>query len=316
MGSLFDPPVVGHDRQLVVILGLGLLDLDAQPAASAFGHSEIAQCGQGSLEKGCVRSPSGAQDFGQGSVQDLAGDLCELGVRLPIQLGDSAIRQGLIQAEYRRFPRSWLGPHDLDVFGFWASRTSRARVAGMTWNAGLEGDLPDLQGMAFAFGEGDPTVGVGPDGSYFLESSAFNSLHDVVAVKTDAERRVRLMNGALRAFDANAGVVRLSGRFWNSDTPHLVVVPLTAEVRAKATLTAVAVATLDGRPVDPGLPPARGYLALADSDANVADVLRLTAAGDLDWVDLYKVTEIILFDMSGNGAARNSSSVVGRLRPN
>jgi hypothetical protein len=169
----------------------------------------------------------------------------------------------------------------------------------MTWRAGLVGESPDLERMANTLGEGNPRVRVGADGGYVLESSTFDALEDAAGVKAEAERRLELMNGAMRAFDSKAGLVRLTGRFWDSDTPHLVSVPITAHAGATATLTAVAVATVDGHPIDPPPPPARGWVALAESNRNVAGVLRLTASGDLDWVGLYKVLEIVCGDVSG-----------------
>lgn len=156
----------------------------------------------------------------------------------------------------------------------------------MTWSAGLAGEPSDLQRMTVTFGEGDPKVRLDESGNYVLESSTLNALDGAAVVKREAERRLELMNGAMRAFHANTGLVRLTGRFWDSDSPHVVVVPITAHVRATATLTAVAVATVDGHPLDPLPPPARGWVGLAESSGNVADVLRLTASGDLDWAAL------------------------------
>lgn len=180
----------------------------------------------------------------------------------------------------------------------------------MVWNAELEGDLPDLQAMANTFGEDDPTVRVGADDNYVLESSTFVAFEDAAGVKAEAERRLELMNGAMRAFDANAGLVRLTGRLWDSGTPHVVVVPITAHARATATVVGVAVATVDGHPIDPPPPPARGWFALAESNPNVADVLRLRATGALDWANLFKMVEIIKWDVKG--ARTGSKEIVSR----
>ena len=159
--------------------------------------------------------------------------------------------------------------------------------------------MSDLQRMAEIFGEGDPTVRLAANGNYVLESSTFNALHDAAVVKMEAERRLKLMNGALRAADPNARSVQLRGQFWDSNKPHTVVIPATAEGRV--TMTSVAVGTVNGVPVDPPAPPARAWVALAESDPNVADVLRLRATGDLDWATLYKILEIICGEVSGDG---------------
>ena len=180
----------------------------------------------------------------------------------------------------------------------------------MTWNAGLAGELFDLQQMATTFGEGDPTVRVGADDNYVLESSTFDAFEYAAGVKAEAERRLELMNGAMRALNANAGLVWLTGRFWDSDTPHVVVVPGTAHSQVTTTSAAVGVVTVDGHVIDPPPPPARGWFALAESNPNVADVLRLRATGPLDWANLFKIVEIIKWDVKG--ARTGSKEIVSR----
>jgi hypothetical protein len=169
----------------------------------------------------------------------------------------------------------------------------------MTWRAGLSGELPNLQAIAFIFAEGDPKVGVGADDSYVLESSTLDSFDNAAAVKAEAERCLELMNGVMRALDDTAGLVRLTGRFWDSGTPHLVVVPITAGLRATATLTGVAVGAADGHEIDPPVSPGRGWLAIARANQNVAEVLKLKTGDDLGWIELTKIIEIIEYDLKG-----------------
>jgi hypothetical protein len=185
----------------------------------------------------------------------------------------------------------------------------------MTWRAGLAGELPDIQAMAFIFAEGDPKVGVGADDSHVLESSTLDSFDNAAAVKAETERCLELMNGVMRALDASAGLVRLTGRFWESGTPHLVVVPIAAHGRATATVVGVAVATVDGQRIDPPPPAARGWLGLARVNPNVADVLKLKTGDDLGWVELTKILEIIEWDLKRTkGIVQRGWASDGQLR--
>jgi hypothetical protein len=86
--------------------------------------------------------------------------------------------------------------------------------------------------------------------------------------------------------------VNLRGRYTAPDGSVSVVVAAgTAEVRSK--VWAVAVVVSGGVPVPEPPPKGPRYGALAEQDADVADVLRvLGQPGSLDWYDIYKAWEI------------------------
>jgi hypothetical protein len=177
----------------------------------------------------------------------------------------------------------------------------------MPWRAELVGEPLDLQQMASTFSEGDPRVCRDEDGSYSLESTTFDALDGEAAVKTEAERLLTIMNGAMWAQDhLTVRSVQLSGQF--RDPEDMVWIPATAEGRL--TVTGAAVGTVNGVPVEPPPPaPAIAWLALAHSDPNVGDVLRLSATDDLDWFNLVKIMEVICVDVGGAvGAGKTAIS--------
>jgi len=172
----------------------------------------------------------------------------------------------------------------------------------VTWKALLTGDKTDLESLSMIFSDGDPKVSVEADGNYFLESAAFDST-DAAADMAEAERVLTMMNGAAKAQDPSQRAVRLAGRFQSEDGRQHVVAgtaTLTARTRCSAQATVVG---SGGVPIEPPPPPALVWQALASANENVADVLRLLASDDLDWMALYKVVEIIESDVGGGEEA-------------
>ena len=82
--------------------------------------------------------------------------------------------------------------------------------------------------------------------------------------------------------------------------PARVVVMDRITLRARATLRATGfVGGSGGVPVEQPPPSGRSWLGLAQMNQNVADVLRMVASDDIDWVALYKVVEVIKDDVGG-----------------
>jgi hypothetical protein len=93
--------------------------------------------------------------------------------------------------------------------------------------------------------------------------------------------------------------VNLTGRFSDeAGRQHQVVLADTAEVRARVNPVMVSV---DGK-LPPPLPaPGPGYVQLAQTHPDVAEVLNILGGADPapDWSDLYKIHEIMLDNVPG-----------------
>ena len=170
----------------------------------------------------------------------------------------------------------------------------------MTWKALLLGDAGDLESLRTIFGEGDPKLSVDDEGTYALESSAFDSTEAVESMEA-AKRILEMMNGAAKVQDPSYRAVRLAGRFHSKDGhQHVVVLADTVKLRSRVRLRSTGfVVGAGGVPVDPPPTPARLWPGLAQGNQNVADVLRLLAPDDLDWMALYKVVEVVRADVGG-----------------
>ncbi|MCA1704620.1 MAG: hypothetical protein LC808_15700 [Actinobacteria bacterium] len=146
-------------------------------------------------------------------------------------------------------------------------------------------------------------------------------------MNVEAERILPLINGAAKALDAKYQAVRLSGQFRNDQGLHAVVLGGTVSGRSKVRAGRV---LINGIPAEPPPSPARAWQALAATNINVADALRLLGAvAPLDWVALYKLAEIVKDDvgktrilsegwateeqLSAFGAAANRPDVSGDL---
>jgi hypothetical protein len=165
----------------------------------------------------------------------------------------------------------------------------------MGWKAHLEGHNFDLESLAEHFASGDPRVFKKDDGSYLLESAGFDHCVDAVAVKAVAEGLLATMNGAAKAANPSYQPVAVGSHFRNDTGLHAVVLAGTAVARSRVYPAAVT----GGVPGTPSAPTAKDWHALSATDADVRDALRILGMSDLDWIDLYKVYEVIKHDVGG-----------------
>jgi hypothetical protein len=114
---------------------------------------------------------------------------------------------------------------------------------------------------------------------------------------------VKRINGVARAADQGFRPVNLRGRYTAPDgTMSVVAIAGTAEARSRTRAAAVVVS--GGVPVPEPPPKGPRYVALAEQDANVADVLRILGQpGSLDWYDIYKAWEIVEHAAGGSRQA-------------
>ncbi len=169
------------------------------------------------------------------------------------------------------------------------------------WRAELQGDPIDLNGLAIAFA--DPPVRVVEEGEQFcLEAEELEHLTDRSQVKAAAERLITRLNGAMRLGNGSFQNVKLrhlrERRPDGNEEISVFVEPATINIRASVLpvkvlgVKVLGVKVLGGAPTKQLGDPARSYIAAA-GDPDADEALDLWANEPHDWMNLYKVFEII-----------------------
>lgn len=171
----------------------------------------------------------------------------------------------------------------------------------MTWMVQLAGDTSDLSALAQSLTGTD--ISVSHDGQdYVLRSDRFAPADDAAAVRKTAEDMVALLNGASRlALDATQSI-SVRAVYWrrNDGTRDTFVFAEPLAIGFRAISPTVKVTHADGtveefHPADP----VKQWMALALSNKAIANVFRILSSGTLDWVNLYRILEIIKVDVGG-----------------
>ncbi|WP_320067640.1 hypothetical protein [Micromonospora sp. RTGN7] len=145
-----------------------------------------------------------------------------------------------------------------------------------TW---IEGDPEDLKLLATAFATGDAQVRE-EHGSYYLCSPTLDIFSSADLPTDEAEELLRLMNGIARSHDPFFNPARLSG---STSRRGRTIVFKSVEVKWQV--------KAHGSKNPPQDAPAHFLLSRENSD--VADAVKLMSAPRPNWVDLYKIHEIV-----------------------
>lgn len=186
------------------------------------------------------------------------------------------------------------------------------------WSVRLKGEAFDLEDLVELVTS--PTLRVVKSGAEFiLESATFESLEETVPVLAEAQRLLPLLNGigklkrtAFRDVDVD-GCVYEHPSDGDERRQHAIVQMETLQVRVRFPQRSV---LIDGQPAGPGPGESETdrWLALAALDADVGDALHMWS-GSHDWVNLYRVFEIIegRADIVASGwASRNEAERFAR----
>src|SRR5918993_1836266 len=148
----------------------------------------------------------------------------------------------------------------------------------MLIKARLQGHEFDLLTLAELFRESDPAVASDDEG-YCLSFTAPDGLLDDGARLSDAASvLLRRANGVARTLSSDFRPVGLTGRFSDgTGRQHQVVLADTAEVRARANPVTV---SMGGEQPPPPPAPGPGYLQLAQTHPDVAEVLDILGGAD------------------------------------
>lgn len=143
------------------------------------------------------------------------------------------------------------------------------------------------------------------DDAYWLRSACFVALTEVSHVLTEAEKQLKHINGAARVFKANYEPVKLgSVRRQNDNGTRDHFVFLTASIKARSDLSAtVTVSGGTPQPVQAASKDINAATTQANQDEVVQRALRIYGSREHDWVNLYRVFEIVQEEV-GNITAR------------
>lgn len=166
----------------------------------------------------------------------------------------------------------------------------------MTWEVRLQGESQSLRRLGELFAAGDPIVEQDADGSYVLKAAAMESV-DRADATTRAEEVVELLNGVARLIDPTIAPVRFGEQVRHPVHGNYL--------RAGLLKVGVRVQSID--PAN-AASLAREYFHLGVRNGAVAEVLRLLSDRQLEWVVLWKISEIIIDDVGGKkGLLANKS---------
>jgi hypothetical protein len=181
----------------------------------------------------------------------------------------------------------------------------------MPIKAWLRGDSFDLGMLAELFpASDDPSVSVDSEGYYLTSASLDDDLTaDANAMYERASSLLRDVNGAARLMRSDFRPVELTGRFSDpAENVHVVGLTDTIMVRAHLRASAVVVGPGVAAESEPTQSAAQGYVQLVAKHTDVQDVLALLGKSEPpDWIDLYKIYEIVGDQVAGGPKGREKA---------
>jgi hypothetical protein len=169
----------------------------------------------------------------------------------------------------------------------------------MDWEVSLKGDPADLDILSQSFS--DPAFSISKLGDEFvLKSSQFDVMNGAREVRDRAKALLDLVNGAAMLAIGSRTPVAIGGVHRRHADGHRDVAMFAEIVGHCRVLASLTIAHLDGstetfRPGDL----IRDWVKVASTDKEVAKALSLLSTGPADWVNLYRVLEVVESDCGG-----------------
>lgn len=169
----------------------------------------------------------------------------------------------------------------------------------MEWYVGIIGDNFDLEDLSKSLNS--PEFSITKKGEdYILKSTHFNSLEDVDCVRNKANEILYLINGAAKlefGMRKPLEVARVCRVNDDGKTECSVVFSDSAHARDRVKASLI---TKDGEVQEIfQADPISEFISIGLKDEKVAKVLRLFGNRTNDWVNLYRIYEIIKNDVGG-----------------
>jgi len=169
----------------------------------------------------------------------------------------------------------------------------------MKWRTILNGDSLELKFLEESFTNPDCLIRQ-EDGTFTLSSTDFESMNDPDRIGEHAQKLIERINGAL-VLVLGSNTPLTSGGVYElrPDGGRNVFASMHAQARCRA-FAAGTVAHSDGSVEETHVAdPIRDWTSLALRDKAVANVLSLLGTKSADWVNLYRVYEIVDGDSGG-----------------
>lgn len=164
----------------------------------------------------------------------------------------------------------------------------------------LLGDTSDLASLAQSLTGAD--VNISYDGKDYVLTSSLFVEEEAKAIKEKADDIVASLNGGIRiALDATKTIsIGSVYRQHNDGRRDTTVFPDPIVIQARVSVPTICLTHVDGtverfHPTDP----VEKWTLLALNDKHVSDVLKIISLGNLDWVNLYRIIEIVEKDVGG-----------------
>ena len=171
----------------------------------------------------------------------------------------------------------------------------------MSWEIRISGDPLDLRMLENACNGLNLTI-IKHGDEYLLSSTEFEALNESEKIREKALEFLEFINGAAKLLLDSRNPIEMDALYrrhadGRRDT-YIFTEP--AEVHFRGIAPSITVSRLDGstetyHPADP-IPK---WIGLASKDEAVASALRLLSCGALDWVNLYRIFEVIMTDCQG-----------------
>lgn len=167
------------------------------------------------------------------------------------------------------------------------------------WSVSLDGDRIDLRLLVGACKEG-PVQITETDGAFYLAADAFEAETDHEAVRAKAEGLLTVLNGISRLVFNSEKRMRVHTLYGTAHGGGRAVYVAIEDCLRLCSAPSVSVTKAGGsiEQTHAG-DPVRGWLELANHDAEVAWALRLIATQPSDWVGLYRLLEVVVVDTGG-----------------
>jgi len=176
------------------------------------------------------------------------------------------------------------------------------------WRVQLAGHEFDLEDLPQWFTSPGLKVVRESDATYWLESADWDHFTEAVGVRAEADRLIPELNGAARLMKSSYRNVQVGGHVVDRETSsqHAVVVVDTVEVRTKVSALVV---RQGGHVVEPPAPPSDAWMTVAAGDADAREALAIWGSRPRDWVNLYRLYEIVRSraDIVANGWATENA---------
>jgi hypothetical protein len=169
----------------------------------------------------------------------------------------------------------------------------------MEWYVQILGDNSDLQELSKSLNSPELCISQ-EDQKYVLKSSNFDQLKNAADVRKRAEEILSLLNGTTKLALGTQQKLTIDAVVEMRDDGKKVTVLFLSDTLPVGSITSTSTKTDNGKvqenhPADP-IP---NWIRTAQTDKNVAEIFQVLGTSVLNWINLYRVYEIIKSDVGG-----------------